>query len=47
MNEEKLKEIEDRVDKGEETDEDIEILTDYFEAFMDELDRCITNSPVP
>lgn len=38
MTEEKLKEIEDRVDKGEETEEDIEILTDYFVAFMDELD---------
>ena len=38
MTEEQLKEIEERVDKGEETEEDIEILTDYFVALMDELD---------
>lgn len=38
MTEEKIKEIEARVDNGEETEEDIEILTDYFVAFMDELD---------
>ncbi len=47
MTEEQLKEIEDRVDKGIATEEDIEILTNYFLAFMDELDWCITNSPVP
>ena len=38
MTEEQLKEIEERVNKGEETEEDIEILTDYFLAVMDELD---------
>ena len=38
MTEEKLKEIEERVNNGEETEEDIEILTDYFLAVMDELD---------
>ena len=38
MTEEILKEIEERVNNGEETEEDIEILTDYFLAVMDELD---------
>ena len=38
MTEEKIKEIEERVNKGEETEEDIEILTNYFLAVMDELD---------
>lgn len=38
MTEEKMKEIDERVNDGEETEEDIEILTDYFVAFMDELD---------
>lgn len=38
MTEQQLKEIEERVNKGEETEEDIEILTDYFLAVMDELD---------
>ena len=38
MTEEKLKEIEERVNKGEETAEDIEILTNYFLAVMEELD---------
>lgn len=38
MTEEKMKEIDERVNDGEETEEDIEILTDYFVAFMEELD---------
>ena len=38
MNEETLEEIDARIDNGEETDEDIEILVDYFSDFMDELD---------
>ena len=37
MNEETLKEIDERVNDGSETEEDIQILTDRFEAFMDEL----------
>ena len=37
MKEDELKEIEARINNGEETEEDIEILTDYFEAFMEDL----------
>jgi hypothetical protein len=37
MTDEQIKEIDARVKKGEATEEDIEILTDYFKLFMDEL----------
>ena len=39
MTDEQLKEIEDRVDAGEATEEDIKNLTDYFAAFMDTLEE--------
>jgi hypothetical protein len=38
MNEEKIKEIEDRVNSGTETEEDIEVLVDYFVDFMETLE---------
>ena len=37
MTDEQIKEIEDRVNKGEATEEDLEVLTDYFKLFMGEL----------
>lgn len=38
MKEEKLKEIEEKINKGEETKEDIEALVDYFIDFMKTLE---------
>jgi len=38
MTDEQIKEIDDRVNKDEATEEDIEILTEHFKLFMDELD---------
>lgn len=38
MKEEKLKEIEEKINKGEETEEDIEVLVDYFIDFMETLE---------
>ena len=38
MKEEKLKEIEEKINKGEETEEDIEALVDYFIDFMETLE---------
>ena len=39
LTEKKLQEINDRIDKGKDTDEDIEILTQYFVEFMGTLGK--------
>lgn len=39
MKEEELKEIDERINKGEETDEDIETLVDFYIEFMELLEE--------
>jgi len=38
MDEKKLEEIDERIDNGVETDEDIEVLVDFYIDFMETLE---------